>query len=350
MAEATPLQTNTGQVAKTIESKQIQDLMLNGRNPINLALLKPGVRGGAGGSLNSFQPDSLSNGGFNINGSRSDENLITIDGAIATRTRSAGAIIGTVNVDTVSGDPDPHRELPARIRPLLGRPDPVRDQGRRPRLPRRRVRVLPRREPGRQLLGAQQQPAAGAEQPARALQLQPVRLRHRRARSSSPASSTPNRDKLFFFWAQEWIHYDREETNTRTVPTAAMRRGDFSELLSPTNPFFGRAVAGPRPAHRPALPGQRHPVEPAEPERARPCSTPTRCPRRASSAAPTTGSAPAPTRGARARTPCASTSCPTRRTRSRSAGRSSTGRRWTPSAATSRSRARTGTGPTRRRR
>src|SRR6266478_10029710 len=101
VAEATPLQTNTGQVAKTIETKQIQDLMLNGRNPINLALLKPGVRGGAGGSFGSFQPDSLSNGGFNINGSRSDENLITIDGAIATRTRAAGTIIGTVNVDTV---------------------------------------------------------------------------------------------------------------------------------------------------------------------------------------------------------------------------------------------------------
>jgi hypothetical protein len=93
VAEATPLQDQYRQVAKTIESKQIQDLMLNGRNPINLALLKPGVRGGAGGSLNSFQPDSLSDGGFNINGSRGDENLVTIDGAIATRTRAAGAII-----------------------------------------------------------------------------------------------------------------------------------------------------------------------------------------------------------------------------------------------------------------
>src|SRR5687767_8786864 len=30
VGEATPLQTNTGQVSKTIESKQIQDLMLNG--------------------------------------------------------------------------------------------------------------------------------------------------------------------------------------------------------------------------------------------------------------------------------------------------------------------------------
>ena len=98
VAESSTLQTNTGQMSKTIESKQIQDLMLNGRNPINLALLKPGVRGGA---FNNFQPDSLTNGGFDINGSRADENLITIDGAIAIRTRSAGAIIGTLNVDTV---------------------------------------------------------------------------------------------------------------------------------------------------------------------------------------------------------------------------------------------------------
>ena len=68
VAEATPLQSNTGQVSKTIETRQIQD---------------------------------LTTGGFNINGSRGDENLITIDGAVATRTRSSGAIIGTVNVDTV---------------------------------------------------------------------------------------------------------------------------------------------------------------------------------------------------------------------------------------------------------
>jgi hypothetical protein len=30
-------------------------------------------------------------------------------------------------------------------------------------------------------------------------------------------------------------------TATATVPTAAMRRGDFSELLNPGNSFFGRA-------------------------------------------------------------------------------------------------------------
>ncbi len=44
---------------------------------------------------------SFSNGGFNINGSRADENTITVDGAIAIRTRSAGTIIGVQNVDAI---------------------------------------------------------------------------------------------------------------------------------------------------------------------------------------------------------------------------------------------------------
>ena len=96
-ARTTPLQFDS-QNRKTIELKDVQDMAINGRNPINLAMLKAGVRGG---SFNAMNADNLTNGGFNINGSRSDENLLTIDGAIATRTRSNGAIIGVLNVDTL---------------------------------------------------------------------------------------------------------------------------------------------------------------------------------------------------------------------------------------------------------
>src|SRR5262249_45946762 len=45
------LQTTTAQVARTIETKQIQELTMNGRNPIYLASLKPGVRGGTIGTF-----------------------------------------------------------------------------------------------------------------------------------------------------------------------------------------------------------------------------------------------------------------------------------------------------------
>ena len=73
-------------------------MALNGRNPIGVAGLKAGV---IGGSFNNYGFNNLGNGGYNINGSRSDENNITIDGATAIRTRSSGNIIGIQNVDAV---------------------------------------------------------------------------------------------------------------------------------------------------------------------------------------------------------------------------------------------------------
>src|SRR5437588_375085 len=92
------VQTTTAQVARTIETRQIQELTLNGRNPIYLASLKPGVRGG---TIGTFDPDSVSNGSFSINGSRADEYLVTIDGAVATRTRSSGSMLGAQDIETV---------------------------------------------------------------------------------------------------------------------------------------------------------------------------------------------------------------------------------------------------------
>jgi hypothetical protein len=96
-AEAAPLQTDVT-LRKTVESKDIEQMSFSGRNPIGVAGLKAGV---VGGSFNSYGFASLSNGGYNINGSRGDENNITVDGATAIRTRSAGAAIGVQNVDAI---------------------------------------------------------------------------------------------------------------------------------------------------------------------------------------------------------------------------------------------------------
>jgi hypothetical protein len=45
------------------------------------------------------------------------------------------------------------------------------------------------------------------------------------------------KNSLFFFGAQEWVDYYAVATNIVTVPTDAMRAGDFSQLLG-TNPFY----------------------------------------------------------------------------------------------------------------
>jgi hypothetical protein len=231
------VQTTTAQVARTIETKQIQDLTLNGRNPIYLASLKPGVRGG---TIGTFDPDSVSNGNFSINGARADEYLVTIDGAVATRTRSSGSMLGAQDVDTV----EEVQILTANYRAEYGRSSAGQ------------IRFVTKS-------GTQQFHGDGLEN-YRNKRLDAnswTRNRSGDPRLSNgpdsysfnqwgghfggpvllPGGFNAGRDKMFFFWGEEWIRRRDTATSTATVPTAAMRRGDFSELLNPSNAFFGRA-------------------------------------------------------------------------------------------------------------
>src|SRR5437867_3559224 len=95
-ASAVLLQTESASVQKLITREQIDLLELNGRNPIGLAALVPGARSGTAAGL-TF---SFSQGPANFNGSRNPENLITYDGAPATRTRSNGTSLGAADVDS----------------------------------------------------------------------------------------------------------------------------------------------------------------------------------------------------------------------------------------------------------
>ena len=238
---ATGAQVNTesAQVGRVVESKQIQDLTLNGRNPIYLALLKPGVRGG---NINTFDPDSVSNGGFSINGGRSDEYFVYVDGAVATRTRSSGSMLGSLNVDAVqevqiltanysaefgrssggqirfvtkSGTKDFHGDLVENFR--------------------------------NSALDANSWQRNRSPDPAQNRAAAPFRFNQFGYDIGGPVivpgKFNQKRDKMFFFWAQEYIKRRNVPTNTGAVPTLAMRRGDLSELLNPANPFFGRARA-----------------------------------------------------------------------------------------------------------
>src|SRR5215470_12175869 len=93
---AMQLQTESASVQKLVTREQIDSLELNGRNPIWLAALVPGARGATLASLNF----GFTQGPANFNGSRNPENLITFDGAPATRTRSNGTSLGAADVDS----------------------------------------------------------------------------------------------------------------------------------------------------------------------------------------------------------------------------------------------------------
>jgi hypothetical protein len=229
-SEATPMATDTT-MRKTVEAKDIEVLSFNGRNPIGVAGLKPGV---LGGNFNNYGFANLGNGGFNINGSRADENNITIDGATAVRTRSTGAIIGIQNVDAVQEV----QVLTANYLPEFGRSSGGQ------------IRMVTKS-------GSNRYSGSGSFY-FRDDKLQANSWARNRstnaAENSGPApfdykqygysfgGPFPGlKDKLFFFGAQEWVNFYQEATNTAIVPTEKMRAGDFSELLSPANGFFSGA-------------------------------------------------------------------------------------------------------------
>ena len=228
-AEQTLLQ-NDSALRKTIEAKDIEQIAFNGRNPIGVAGLKAGV---VGGSFNNNSFSSLTNGGFSINGSRGNENNITVDGATAIRTRASGAIVGVQNVDTIQ-----------EIQVLTG--DYMPEYG---RASGGQIRIVTKSGSSRFSGNASyfmrddklQANTWGRNRSTNPLENSgPAAFEFKQYAYSlgGPVPLGPMKDKLFFFVAQEWVNFLAIQTNTATVPTALMRTGNFSELLDPNNGFF----------------------------------------------------------------------------------------------------------------
>lgn len=233
VATAAAVQSESATVGKLIESTQIENMSLNGRNALYLAVLKPGVRGG---SLQSFN-FGVDNGGFALNGSRSQDNMITYDGAPAVRTRGNNASIGTTDVETVQEI----QVLTANYNAEYGRAAGGQ------------IRIVTK-SGGQAFHGSAYEYLRNEKLDANtwarnlAGQVRPANKFNQFGYSLSgpiylPGKWNRDRSKLFFLWAQEYVRYRQESTTIQTVPSMAMRTGNFSELLSPSNTFFGRARA-----------------------------------------------------------------------------------------------------------
>src|SRR2546426_6927940 len=219
-ASAVQLQTESAAVQKLVTREQIDLLELNGRNPIGLAGLVPGARGGTAASL-TF---NFTQGPSNFNGSRNPENLITYDGAPATRTRSNGTSLGAADVDST-------QEI--QILTTDYSPEYGRSSG-------GQIRIVTKS--GTNVFhGAAYEYVRNTALNANTWQ-----------RNTNPATAftapihynqfgynlggpfyIPNhfntdKSKVFWYWGEEWVRYIFTDSNTLTVPTALMRQGDFS--------------------------------------------------------------------------------------------------------------------------
>jgi len=241
-ATAATLQTESAAVQNLVTREQIDMLELNGRNPIGLAGLVPGARGNTMANL-TF---NFSQGPANFNGSRNPENLITFDGAPATRTRSNGTSLGAADVDSTQEV----QILTANYAPEYGRSSGAQ------------IRILTR-SGGAQFHGAAYEYLRNTDldantwsrnsNPFTAATPPPIHYNQFGYNLSGPlyipGKFNTDKNKLFWYWGQEWVRYHWTESGSTvgtagllTVPSVLMREGDFSELLNPSNIFYNKQV------------------------------------------------------------------------------------------------------------
>ena len=237
-ANAIQVQTDNASLGETVEGQQVRELPLNGRSFVQLTQLAPGVS-----AANNF--DSKNKGlqggvDFSVNGNATTNNLYLVDGANNNDTGSnrtiliypsiesiaefkmlrnsygaeyGGAAGAVINIVTRSGSNDWHGSVL-----YSGRNDVLN---------------------ARTYFAAQRTAIANANGQTLA---HDGKDKVRRNDWGYSIGGPIIKNKLFFFWSQEWNHEIRGNTRSACVPTAAEAAGDFS--ADPTSQANAKVADG----------------------------------------------------------------------------------------------------------
>jgi hypothetical protein len=224
--EAATTLVDTAVIGRTVRAEQIAETPLSGRRASQVAQLAPGVVGGNMGGSVATGTGTFATGVTSINGGRADEFVTTIDGAPSIRIRQAGGfMMGAQNFDTVAEVQVLTTNYQAEFgRASAGQLRLVTKSGtqdfRGNAFWSHQNDALDANSWSRKRAGLEKSPhtynAYGFTLGG------PIYI---------PGTFNANRQKLFFFWGQEWQRDRTVEEQTGIVPTAAMRNGDFSALL-----------------------------------------------------------------------------------------------------------------------
>jgi hypothetical protein len=232
-AETNSVQTESASVGQLVTQEQVKNIQLNGRNPLYLAQMEPGVVRSNSMAALAFGLDN----GINVNGARSQESLITFDGTPMVRTRSNGTSVGVADVDSTSQVQVLTTGYPAEYGRTSGG----------------QIRMVPK-SGSTDFHGSAFEYFRNNVLNANTWQRNNSGLGRQAFRYNQfgwnfngpvfiPGHFNKDRRKLFFLVGQEWLKYNHDDTSSPTlkVPTALMRTGNFSELLGP-NIFYSSPV------------------------------------------------------------------------------------------------------------
>ena len=256
VADANIIQTQTAAVGQLVTEQQVKAIQLNGRNPMYLAQLEPGVRRSSSISNFNFGLDN----GININGSNSRENGMTFDGAPMVRSRGNGTSIGVADTDSTSEMQVLTAAYPAEYGRASGGI----------------IRIVPK-SGSSNFHGAvfeydrnsffnantwSRKATTGVNVSSIVDHPPAFRFNQYGWNFNGPVwipgvPFNSDRKKLFFLAGQEYIRYRHVDTAQRKVPSMLMRQGNFSELADPNNlnNFYGKQITVVDPITQTPYPG-----------------------------------------------------------------------------------------------
>ena len=217
--------TVSGEITRVIDSEQVQDLALNGRNYIQLASLIPGV------ALIDEDQMAVTTGlgaaNQSVNGVRPDQNLLTVDGGFGLDSGSNGSQINNVGVDFIQEVSIKTSNFSAEYGRQSGGA----------------INVVTRRG-GNKFHGGGFEFVRNDKLDARNF-FSPVKQKLRFNDFGWNLGGPIKKDKLFFFGGEEWKKISQDLAPFRTtLPTTAMLQGNFSAITSVTLKKPTNAPAG----------------------------------------------------------------------------------------------------------
>lgn len=252
-SEAAPVETRSGEVSSLITEKQVSELPLNGRNYAQLALMVPGVspvtQSGAGGAFKTGGTGLDSGVDMSVNGNASNQNMWTVDGVNNMDVGSNRTLLVFPSIDSIQEFRVERNSFSAEFGQAQGA-----------------VINLITKGGGNEFHGTLFEFLRDDSLNANDFFLNRAGQDKGQLKYNNYGGNFNGpiwKNKIFFFWSEEWRREKRGQVLTGRVPTTAEKIGDFSGILTgplPHRPGQTCTTPGPTPTDPGCYPGNRIPT------------------------------------------------------------------------------------------
>ncbi len=247
------VETESGKVSSLISEKQVTELPLNGRNYAQLALLVPGVspvtQAGAGGAFATRGTGLNSGVDMSVNGNQSNSNMWTIDGVNNMDVGSNRTLLVFPSIDSIKEFRVERNSFSAEFGQAQGAVVNLITKGGTNEFHGTLFEFY-----RKDSLNANNFFLNRAGQPR-------PQLKYNNFGGNFNGPIIKNR--VFFFWSEEWRRERRGQVLSANVPTVAEKLGDFSGTLTgslPHRPGMTCTTPGANPTDPGCFPNNRIPA------------------------------------------------------------------------------------------